>query len=143
MFETDFSAVFDAVDHRALLKGLDRSLSFGALLMSGLQFTCKIDANTCMQVSSNCAKLWYFCLFSFLCNHKTGTPVIITVILRTLECINKPLQQIYEKLIDEVITCINDVSDWMIANKFKLNDDKTESLIIGSKIKVTNIQCLR
>ena len=35
-------------------------------------------------------------------------------------------------LIDSMRLCIDDIKDWMTANKLKLNDDKTEVMIISS-----------
>ena len=32
----------------------------------------------------------------------------------------------------DVETCLCNVKDWMIANKLKMNDSKTEFMIIGS-----------
>jgi len=43
--------------------------------------------------------------------------------------------------LDAMENCITDVRSWMINNKLKLNDDKTEFLVIGTskqpKVSVT------
>ena len=36
--------------------------------------------------------------------------------------------------IDRLKTCLDDVKKWFSANKFKINPDKTEFIIFGSKI---------
>ncbi len=37
-------------------------------------------------------------------------------------------------------TCLSDVKDWMLANKLKMNDSKTEFIIIGSRQQLDKIQ---
>ena len=35
-----------------------------------------------------------------------------------------------------IVSCLNDIDAWMLANMLKLNRDKTELLVIGPKRKV-------
>ena len=35
----------------------------------------------------------------------------------------------------KIESCISDLSNWMLNNKLKLNDDKTEILLVGSKVQ--------
>ena len=42
------------------------------------------------------------------------------------------------EVLDRVIKCISDIRSWMIMNKLKINDDKTEFLLITSpRAKIT------
>ena len=43
------------------------------------------------------------------------------------------LTQNLQLAVERIQNCINDIKQWMRANKLKLNDDKTELLILSSK----------
>ena len=46
---------------------------------------------------------------------------------------------------DQIITlenCIRDIKTWMMKNFLKLNDDKTEFLLIGSKCNINKTSSL-
>ena len=40
-------------------------------------------------------------------------------------------------MVSRIQACLSDISSWMSLNKLKLNDDKTELLIIGSQFRPT------
>ena len=46
-------------------------------------------------------------------------------------------------LVDRIEHCLLDVKDWMLTNKLKLNDDKTEVLLINPKSFLVDISCIR
>ena len=46
-------------------------------------------------------------------------------------------------LVDRIEHCLLDVKDWMLINKLKLNDDKTEVLLINPKSFPVDISCIR
>lgn len=39
-------------------------------------------------------------------------------------------------LTDKLEQCVEKVKDWMLCNKLKLNDDKTEALKVGTRLPV-------
>ena len=46
-----------------------------------------------------------------------------------------------EKAIDSLEEAINDIKTFMISNKLKLNDDKTEVMFLGTKVRLDHINC--
>ena len=46
----------------------------------------------------------------------------------------------HEMSLSLVQQCLQDVSDWMIASKLKLNPDKTEFILIGTKAQLDNFK---
>ena len=46
-------------------------------------------------------------------------------------------------LVDKIEKCLLDVKDWMLINKLKLNDDKTEAILINPKSFTVDISCIR
>ena len=52
----------------------------------------------------------------------------------------KPVNQTsQEDALHVIQNCVNDVRKWMLVNKLKINDSKTEFLIIGSKHQLNKI----
>ena len=52
----------------------------------------------------------------------------------------KPVnQKSQEEALHAIQNCVNDVRKWMLVNKLKINDSKTEFLIIGSKHQLNKI----
>ena len=52
----------------------------------------------------------------------------------------KPVNQTsQEEALHVIQNCVNDVRKWMLVNKLKINDSKTEFLIIGSKHQLSKI----
>ena len=47
-----------------------------------------------------------------------------------------------EALVRTMERCIEDVEDWMVANKLKMNEDKTEILMCNPKKKAINVSSL-
>ena len=54
-------------------------------------------------------------------------------------------EQSQASIISELEACLNEVSTWMATNKLKMNDDKTEIIIYGTKKQLSkvNVQSLR
>ena len=52
----------------------------------------------------------------------------------------KPTDQVSQDgALQSIQACISDVRKWMLANKLKINDGKTELMIIGSKHNVSKL----
>ena len=51
--------------------------------------------------------------------------------------LNNPKQQV--ECFKKIESCISDLSNWMFNNKLKLNDDKTEFLLLGSKVQTSKL----
>ena len=57
----------------------------------------------------------------------------------------KPVQKEIDENVKKIENCIADVRNWMIESRLKLNDAKTEFILLGnsrqlSKIKVSHVQ---
>ena len=64
------------------------------------------------------------------------TPTVVLIIISMLMTPSytlHSLQQIYLTLYKKLKNCLNDIQNFMFTNKLKLNPDKTEFILIGSK----------
>ena len=143
----DLSAAFDTVDHSILIDFLHRFVGlsgaaldiFSSYLLNRTQ--CVSINNTC----SNIKELIYgvpqgsvlgplvFCIYTL--------PVCAILRHYNIEYhIYADDTQIYcsfdadqaSETLDKMMACICDIRSWMIRNKLKINDDKTEFLILSS-----------
>ena len=143
----DLSAAFDTLDHSILLKRL-KSFGFNDLVLEWFSSYLS-DRSQCVKINN---------LFSNDVALPFGVPQgsVLGPLLYTLYTI--PLGKIIQKhnlnyhfyaddtqlylsvepscvndLIFSVEQCISDVKDWMEINKLKLNDDKTEVILLNPK----------
>ena len=143
----DLSAAFDTLDHSILLKRLE-SFGFNDLVLKWFSSYLS-DRSQCVNINN---------LFSNDVALPFGVPQgsVLGPLLYTLYTI--PLGKIIQKhnlnyhfyaddtqlylsvepscvndLIFSVEQCISDVKDWMEINKLKLNDDKTEVILLNPK----------
>ena len=52
---------------------------------------------------------------------------------------NSSIPSDFPALVHSLKDCIEDVSQWMIDSKFKMNDDKTDLIAIGVKSKISQV----
>ena len=50
--------------------------------------------------------------------------------LMTLNCMSCPLAQ-FDDMCGKLSTCMDDIKGWTVKNKLKLNEDKTEAMVLG------------
>ena len=103
---------------------------------SKLTRSCRIQGSS----SKVFLRVQFLGLYSFLC-----TPLLLLVLLPvtlvpgfifTLMTHNIHLtHQNATQALDRLNTCLGDVKKWIAANKLKLNPDKTEFVVFGSKVQ--------
>ena len=140
----DLSAAFDTIDHDILLKRLGTTFGIGGSVIRWFESYLS-DRKQCVTINKNCSK------FSSI---RFGVPQgsVLGPILFSMYM--KPLASIIERhgikyhfyaddtqtysevkcgdladLIGATEQCANDLKDWMLSNKLKLNDDKTEAML--------------
>ena len=150
----DLSAAFDTIDHSILLSRLqntfgirDSALSWFKSYLSGRTQTVSIN-----NMNSKPSNL--------VCGVPQGSvlgPVLFSLYTVPLASIinkhniNHQLYsddtQLYlsvtpdeiDSLLKITSDCFTDIKNWMTENKLKLNDDKTEALLVGTQHKLSNI----
>ena len=143
----DLSAAFDTIDHNILLHRLkhDFGLSgtvldwFSSYLSGRIQSVC-VHSHTSVPASVSCGVPQGSVLgpiFFVLCTTPLSTLIERHSILHysypdDTQLQNSATPDRLPNLIDSMRLCIDDIKDWMTDNKLKLNDDKTEVMIISS-----------
>lgn len=143
----DLSAAFDTVDHRMLLTTLKARFGFDDIALKWLK-SYLTDRSQSVYLNGTCSATQ---LLS--CGVPQGSvlgPVLFTLytsplgqLLRSFEvnyCLYADDTQIYlpfdenDKLVrlKQLENCIGEVRNWMKSNMLKLNEDKTEFLVIHS-----------
>ena len=150
----DLSAAFDTVDHELLLTFLQDTIGFKDEVLKWCETYLKgrTQAVSIDDALSDVTELLFgvpqgsvmgplkFCLYT----------LPIGAIIRAHELnyhIYADDTQVYlafdlkspERALHKLTSCLQDIRTWMIRNKLKINDDKTEFLIIGSKNTLSNI----
>ena len=58
--------------------------------------------------------------------------------LMTLNCMSCPLAQ-FDDMCGKLSTCMDDIKGWTVKNKLKLNEDKTEAMVLGKPSVLSGI----
>ena len=158
----DLSAAFDTVDHNILLARLKSSIGINGTALNW--FTSYLN-NRSQRVSLNGFTSDSFKLPYGVPQGSCLGPLLFTIYSSKLfEVIKYHLPeahayaddtQLYLSFSPDTATnqtdaviamerCISDIRTWMLTDKLKLNDDKTEFMLIGTKQQLSkvNIDCL-
>lgn len=153
----DLSAAFDTVDHNILLSRLsitfgisdialdwfksylsDRSqrVSVCGSLSTPLGLDCGVPQGSCL--GPLLFIIYSSELFKVINNHLPNVQAFAddTQLYISFEPNSKSDQ---ETATLAMVNCINDAKDWMTNNKLKMNDDKTEFLLIGTRQQLEKV----
>ena len=144
----DLSAAFDTIDHSILLCRLEERLGLGGVALDWIRsyLSDRTQSVYVNGVSSKSSNLLFgvpqgsvlgpklFCIYSGpLSNiahlhglevHLYADDTQLYIFFSIKSGLSEPIQK--------VEACIKDISTWMRKNKLKLNDDKTEYMVISS-----------
>ena len=157
----DLSAAFDTIDHSILISRLKDTFGFNDLVLKW--FISYLTGRTQSVMINNIESESHPLLYGIPQGSILG-PIIYTLYTTPLGQIikNHDLQyhmyaddtQLYmsieptnvHDLVNTLEACINDVKTWMLENKLKLNDEKTEVLLCNPKkydvdVNSLNIGC--
>ena len=144
----DLSAAFDTIDHTILLDRLNGYYGISELALgwfksyqSGRTHSVKVGSTLSHPVGLQYGvpRALFLVQFFFLStptqSAQSFTPPVVLVIIST------PVTPLYITLspanffhsIQKLKNCLNDIQNFMFTNKLKLNPDKTEFILIGSK----------
>ena len=143
----DLSAAFDTIDHNILLHRLKHDFGLSGTVLdwfssnlSGRIQSVSVHSHTSVPASVSCGVPQGSVLGPIL--FVLYTTPLSTVIERhsilhhsyadDTQLQNSATPDRLPNLIDSMRLCIDDIKDWMTDNKLKLNDDKTEVMIISS-----------
>lgn len=150
----DLSAAFDTIDHSILLERLETSF--------GIQSTPLLWLNSYLSERAHQVKIGD--LISSPLPIKYGVPqgsvlgpVLFSLYVQPLSLLihehdfpfhfyaddtqiykSVPLP-LFDKASSDLFKCISSVNDWMHTNKLKLNQDKTELIVFGSRKAINNL----
>ena len=143
----DLSAAFDTIDHTILLTFLKEHIGLGGPVLDLFQsyLSGRTQCISIEGVLSELKELLYgvpqgsvlgpleFCIYTIpigaiLRHYKINYQIYAddTQLYCTFEL------ESFDQVFSSIRTCISDIRSWMIKNKLKINDDKTELLIITS-----------
>ena len=150
----DLSAAFDTIDHDILLMRLNTTFGIRSFALKWFE---SYLLNRHQTVIADGVKSDPACLLFGVPQGSVLGPVLFTLYAQPLSLIIEKHgfsyhryaddTQIYRAsdvvnvhpVIDSLCNCISDVSTWMSCNKLKLNEDKTEIMLVGSNAKVKAI----
>ena len=150
----DLSAAFDTIDHSMLLSRLSNCFGCTGTALEWFRSylskrTQSVSVGNCQSVSS-----------ALTCGVPQGSvlgPVLFTMYTQPLSSVISQYgtqyhffaddtqlylsatPECFSRVVEEMKTCVEDVSKWMYRNKLKMNDDKTEVLLTGSKSKLSKL----
>ena len=143
----DLSAAFDTIDHNILLHRLQHDFGLSGTVLdwfssylSGRIQSVSVHSHTSVPVSVSCGVPQGSVLGPILFVLYT-TPLSAVIERHSIlhhsyaddsQHQNSATPDRLPDLIDSMRLCIDDIKDWMTDNKLKLNDDKTEVMIISS-----------
>ena len=153
----DLSAAFDTIDHTVMIETLDHETGTTGVALDW--FASYLKGRTQKVQISGSHSRDYHLRYGVPLGSCLG-PLLFTVYAASLfKVLGKHLpeahgyaddHQLYlafkpDKVTDEdralsaLQDCINDVRQWMLSNKLKINDKKTEFLILGSKQQLEKV----
>ena len=143
----DLSAAFDTIDHAILLHRLQHDFGLSGTVLdwfssylSGRIQSVSVHSHTSVPASVSCGVPQGSVLGPILFVLYT-TPLSAVIERHSIlhhsyaddsQLQNSATPDCLPDLIDSMRLCIDDIKDWMTDNKLKLNDDKTEVMIISS-----------
>lgn len=150
----DLSAAFDTLDHRILINRLcytfgirDSSLRwFQSYLQNRFQ-TVVVDQHSAEPASLSCGVPQGSVLGPVLFTLYTQ-PLTLVIERHNLnyhsfaddtQLYNSSKPDNIDNLLSSISDCFCDLKDWLTENKLKLNSDKTEALLTGTKQKLSSI----
>ena len=149
----DLSAAFDTIDHSILIERLEKTFGLSGTVLNW--FISYLSNRTqCVTIEGEISlthnlsfgvpqgsvlgpflyTLYTTPLGSIIRNHNLSHHMYADDTQLYLSCPPSELNHEITKMEE----CINDVKEWMLENKLKLNDDKTEALLCDAKSLVTS-----
>ena len=153
----DLSAAFDTVDHNTLLRRLQNSFGIQGKVLSWLKSYLS-GRSQCISVNGSLSRI-----FSLECGVPQGSclgPLLFTLYTsRLFDIIQTHLPEVHcfaddtqlylsfspssainqLSAISAMESCVDDIRSWMLTDSLKLNDDKSEFLIIGTPRQLAKI----
>ena len=154
----DLSAAFDTIDHSVLLRRLETKFGFtGTALewfksyLSGRFQQVVIDDATSDKFNMDFGVPQGSCLGPLLFSiYRTPLFDIVSNHLPTVHCYADDTQLYLafqpddtvaqESAVASMEACIQDIRNWMTKDSLKINDDKTEVILIGTKAQLTKVK---
>ena len=157
----DLSAAFDTIDHSLLLKALQSQVGVSSTVLGW--FTSYLERRTQRIKVNNDFSKTYHLKYGVPQGSCLG-PVLFTLYAApVLKIIERHLpnaqgyaddHQLYigfkpDASAEEEVTvtalqdCISEIRQWMLSNKLKINDDKTEFIILGSRRQLEKVNILK
>jgi hypothetical protein len=157
----DLSAAFDTIDHEILLTRLERDVGIKG---NALEWLTSYLSNRSQSVVINDAVSKPQPLTVGVPQGSVLGPLLFLLYILPLRTIIERHQslrhgyaddaQLYARLsmrqprkimdtVSQMNTCLSEVRGWMLANKLKINDSKTECMIVGSKATLAKLSPLK
>ena len=144
----DFSSAFDTIDHTILVHRLHTDFGFTDTVLQWFS-SYLTDRTHYVSLSNHCSDFAH--VHSGVPQGSVLGPMLFTMYIKPLSAIidshsiihhsftddfqlqmSAPPDRIYE-LLHSIQSCISDVKAWATANMLKLNDSKTELMLVTSK----------
>ena len=148
----DLSAAFDTIDHSTMFRRLEL---FGCTGLALDWFKSYLTGRTqCVSIGKKCSKVTN--LDYGVPQGSVLGPVLFTIYTSTLSTVVSPTGLSYHLFADDtqlyssasptelpslsetMSNCVGNVSDWMSKSKLRMNDEKTEVLVVASSHKLKN-----
>ena len=148
----DLSAAFDTICHGTLLNCLQFRFSLGGTILKWFQsylsrctqwvvFDSE-DGKTTSSDTRICTRAYFFNLYIAIIGDickKHGISYLGYADDQQEYLSFKPIPGCQEQCINQLQGCISEVRNWMKANSLKLNDAKTEFLVLGTQQQLNKI----
>jgi len=149
----DLSAAFDTIDHVILCNRLSTMFGCSGLVLDW--FNSYLSGRSQSVIINNIRSEPTLVMFGVPQGSVLG-PVLFSMYMAPLGDTVKPFDVLYHFFADDsqlhasalprdaqematnLAKCINKVATWMSTNKLKMNDDKTEVIAIGTKLKINS-----
>ena len=144
----DFSSAFDTINHTILVHRLQSDFGFTDTVLQWFS-SYLTDRTHYISLCNNCSAFTH--VHSGVPQGSVLGPIFFTMYIKTLSAIidsysiihhsfaddlqlqiSAPPDRIYE-LLHSMQSCISDIKAWATANMLKLNDSKTELMLVTSK----------